>query len=158
MEMKVLCYGEPAIITDFSPTQYLIRYADDVIEWIDKDNLELQILSKLSRKQHTPLKRVNMRRVNPKRRKTAFKKHFGSSERVITINKMTCSVKGCYNTNIVNAHLISRGSGGTYKDIIPLCNTHHQEEHAIGTSSFLTKYGLNAEGEIKRVRTALGEI
>jgi len=155
---KILCYGEPAIITDSSSTQYLIRYEDDVKEWVDKDNPELIILGKSSRKQRKPLKRTRIPKVNKKRRKERFERDFGTSERVLAIKAMDCSVSGCVNRDIVNAHLISRGSGGSYEDIIPLCNFHHNEEHSIGTKSFLTKYGLDAGEEIKRVRTSLGEI
>lgn len=44
------------------------------------------------------------------------------------------------------AHIRSRGAGGddVFDNIIPLCRTHHVEQHKIGWVKFLKKYELES--------------
>ena len=42
------------------------------------------------------------------------------------------------------AHIKSRGAGGKdERNIVPLCRSHHREQHTIGIQSFAAKYGLD---------------
>ena len=152
--MKALCYGEPCKILSQKDGVCKVEYSDGVIEDVPEELIEYQRVYKTKK----PLRRTRIKKVNPKRRKELFKRNFHSKERVEKINNMSCSVIGCKNKNIANAHMKSRGAGGDYKSIIPLCHQHHQEEHQIGNGVFLRKYGINVKEKIKEVRELLGEI
>ncbi|MCA9329230.1 hypothetical protein KDA11_01160, partial [Candidatus Saccharibacteria bacterium] len=69
--------------------------------------------------------------------------NFGVDERITIINAMPCCVDGCTRSPSVNMHTRSRGAGGTYRDIIPACQMHHDESHRLGIKTFATKYGLD---------------
>lgn len=73
--------------------------------------------------------------------KASWVKQYGSLERVRAIQRMLCPI--CFHTPCENAHIKSRGAGGTYLDIIPLCPKHHHEFHQIGINSFQKKYNIN---------------
>ncbi len=50
---------------------------------------------------------------------------------------MTCDWSEC-------AHVVSRGAGGADRDnTVPMCRSHHREQHRIGIKSFEQKYGLD---------------
>lgn len=41
-------------------------------------------------------------------------------------------------------HVRSRGAGGRdYGNLVPMCATHHQEQHSIGQRSFEKRHGVN---------------
>jgi hypothetical protein len=92
-------------------------------------------------KRKTPLKTTKpMAKSNAKRKKARFLKAFGSRERVLAIKAMPCLVCGALPSD--NAHIKSRGAGGSFRDVVPLCRNHHQEHHA-GPKALEAKYGLN---------------
>lgn len=72
-----------------------------------------------------------------------FDKHFHSKERVLFIQSLPCIVCGL--TPSQNAHVKSRGAGGTYLDIVPLCYKHHLEQGQIGITTFAGKYYLDLD-------------
>lgn len=92
----------------------------------------------LSRK--APIKRgtVPLAKVNAKRRARLFADGFHSKRRVEWVRSLPSVVSG--RGPCVNAHVVSRGAGGTYRDIVPLTNAEHIELHAIGTASFEAKH------------------
>ena len=59
-----------------------------------------------------------MKARNPKRRASLFAKQFGSRERVEAIRALVCYV--CQKEPAENAHLKSRATGGTWRDIVDL--------------------------------------
>ena len=68
-----------------------------------------------------------------------FARQFHSKERVEWVKSQPCHVtrqKG----NIVNAHMKSRGSGGTYADIVPLDWTVHFDFDTMPAQKFEQKY------------------
>ena len=69
-----------------------------------------------------------------------FEKSFGSEDRVNFIKSLPCLV--CGNTPCDNAHVKSRGAGGDYTCIVPLCRVHHTEQGMIGIKTFQNKYNL----------------
>lgn len=40
-------------------------------------------------------------------------------------------------------HVRTRGAGGTDRQAVPLCHTHHMERHTIGIKTFQAKYGVD---------------
>jgi len=42
---------------------------------------------------------------------------------------------------------VSRGAGGTWRDIFGACWLHHHESHHTGLHAFAVKYGLDLEAE-----------
>jgi hypothetical protein len=100
----------------------------------------------------TPLKRGKpVNRVNRKRRVARSKAAFG--DKAAWIRMEPCAVfehgRGLNDCNHMAkreaAHVKSRGAGGTSTHMIPLCNLHHAEQHAVGIQTFATKYGLDLE-------------
>lgn len=68
-------------------------------------------------------------------------KYFCSEERVQAIKESQCII--CSSLPSDNAHVRSRGSGGTWKDIIPLCRIHHTELDTKGINTFEKKHQIN---------------
>ena len=79
----------------------------------------------------------------------SFEHHYGSQERVEAVHRMRCLI--CFRLPSENAHVKSKGAGGTYKDIVPLCHRHHREQHQIGIATFSQKYDVNLATEAARV-------
>ena len=71
-----------------------------------------------------------------------FAKAFHSEARVHWINRMPCCVSGCSDFS-VNAHVKTRNSGGTWRDIFNICWIHHEEQHKKGIRTFARKYGID---------------
>lgn len=61
---------------------------------------------------------------NRERKAKLFAAQFGSAERVEAIKSLPCVVCGKVPTE--NAHLKSRATGGTWRDVTPLCVLHHR--------------------------------
>ena len=74
----------------------------------------------MSRQQRVKRKRREVRRAR------LFERSFHSEERVLFIKSLPCEVTGRLSETVVNAHMKSRGAGGTYKDIVPLSSEVHQ--------------------------------
>jgi len=53
------------------------------------------------------------------------------------------------------AHVRSRGAGGTRRDLVPLCQGHHREQHARGVVTFEKTYGVNLDAEARRIADKL---
>lgn len=50
------------------------------------------------------------------------------------------------------AHVISRGAGGQDAgNLLPLCTTHHREQHAIGIRSFEAKHAVSLRATAERL-------
>ena len=78
-----------------------------------------------------------------------FRKSFGSQGRVLFIKSLPCLV--CGRIPSVNAHIKSRGSGGDYRSIVPLCRIHHTEQGQIGIVTFANKYNIDLEVEAAKI-------
>lgn len=87
--------------------------------------------------------------VNRKRKAALWATQYGSLARVIAVKALPSVVSG--RTPCVNAHVRSRGAGGTYRDIVPLTDAEHRELHAIGIASFQAKYNVSLTAEAARV-------
>lgn len=65
------------------------------------------------------------------------------------IRTLPCLV--CGNLPSQAAHVKSRGAGGLSEDLVPLCHTHHAEQHAIGMGSFMVKIGMDLSMQANRL-------
>ena len=75
-------------------------------------------------------------------RKTArLEKHWGPDGFVEWCKTMNCVVTG--QSGVELHHVKSRGSGGTWKDIVPLSPEKHRELHRIGVKSFEERYTIS---------------
>lgn len=88
-------------------------------------------------------RRTPLRAVNPVRRQQRFEDAFHSVAFVTWIKSLSCSVQGCRSRRIEAPHVSSRGAGGTYEDVVPLCSRHHRESHDVGIRTFERRYGLD---------------
>jgi len=57
------------------------------------------------------------------------------------INCLPCEVTRRGFLERENAHMKSRGAGGTYKDIVPLCAIVHRDFDEMPESKFCERYG-----------------
>jgi hypothetical protein len=78
-----------------------------------------------------------------------FGKQFHSPEFVEFTRTAPSAVSG--NIPCLCSHSArSRGAGGTYRDVVPLTDDEHREEHAIGVRTFWRSAGRNPKVEARR--------
>lgn len=78
------------------------------------------------------------------RKKERFARQFHSKQRVAWVQSLPCHVTE-KRGNVVNAHVKSRGSGGTYKDIVPLDWAVHTDFDTMPEDKFEQKYRYTKE-------------
>ena len=78
------------------------------------------------------------------RKKALFARHFDSQESGEWFRSLPCALTGLEGESH-NAHTKSRGSGGSYKDIVPLSFLAHRDYDELGRVSFAIKYGTTKE-------------
>lgn len=87
-------------------------------------------------------RRIPMKRVNPKRKREAFSRAYGSPQRVAWVKGHPCIVCGAIPSE--NAH--TRTGGASRKAdacwIVPLCKKHHAELHRHGINTFEITHGF----------------
>ena len=127
--MTGIYFGEIVEILFERKGDFYIKYDDGLEEFVPQNDV-----SDVRGRRHK-------KSANSERKTKKFIKHFGSKERVKRINCQPCVV--CYTTPSQNAHILSKGAGGTYNDIIPLCQKCHAEQHQIGIKSFAEKYQID---------------
>lgn len=98
----------------------------------------------MSRQQGYKRKRRQVRRAR------LFERTFHSEERVIFIKSLPCEVTGKVSTTpcsspVVNAHMKSRGAGGTYRDIVPLSWEVHLDFDVMGALEFERRWGRSKQ-------------
>lgn len=93
----------------------------------------------------TPLRvRVKISPRNDERRRRLFLRAYGSEERVAWIRRQPCAVPGCgWRHGCHNAHVLSKGAGGTADDVVPLCGLHHHQQHQLGAQTFEERHGVD---------------
>jgi len=74
------------------------------------------------------------------RRKAIFKRNFHSVERVKFMRSQPCEVTKIESDTVQNAHMRTRGSGGTYLDIVPLSFEVHMDFDRMSEWDFYQKY------------------
>jgi hypothetical protein len=78
------------------------------------------------------------------RTRELFARHFHSQARVEWIRDLPCALTGIEGQSH-NAHTKSRGSGGTYQDIVPLSFLAHRDYDELGEEHFSAKYGTTKD-------------
>ena len=81
--------------------------------------------------------------MNARRKAEKFARQFHSAEFVEWSNIQPSAVSFRWPT--VCAHNPTRGAGGTWRDITPLTDSEHKEQHAHGMETFQRKYGIRFE-------------
>lgn len=88
-------------------------------------------------------RKVRVKPINKKRRAVLFTKHFHSTGYLTYVHGLDCCVgRGCAGP-IQAAHVQSRGAGGTYESIVPMCSYHHNAQHSSGIESFQRQHALD---------------
>lgn len=106
-----------------------------------KRKTPLRAKKRIQSKAAKPKPRKPIKKTNPKRRKKRFADAFGGEDRVAFVQALPCIV--CWKRPSEVAHIRSRGAGGKAADTVPLCKTHHAEQHAVGVKTFAAKYELD---------------
>lgn len=83
------------------------------------------------------MKTQAQRRTQKKKQK--FERQFHSQERVEFFRRLPCELTGTANQSH-NAHMKSRGAGGSYKDIVPLQFMAHKDFDEMPNEKFEAKY------------------
>ena len=68
------------------------------------------------------------------------------------IQKLPCV--RCGEGPCANHHDPTKGAGGTYTDISPLCHTCHQRRHNVGAKTFWLEVGMSYEESNARTHEA----
>jgi hypothetical protein len=79
------------------------------------------------------------------KREALFTRNFHSALRVAWIRGLPCEVTGEHKGECVNAHMKSRGAGGTWRDIVPLSWECHQDFDTMPAEKFQQKYNRSKE-------------
>ena len=83
--------------------------------------------------------------VNPERKAKLFAKQFGEGGRYAAwIRSRPCAACGRRDT-LQAHHVRSRGAGGTWSDLVPLCSEHHAFAHAHGSRALELWWNINLE-------------
>lgn len=79
---------------------------------------------------------------NADRAAKAWVKYYHSEAYLFYIKRHACIVTGC-RRQADAAHAVSKGAGGTWRDLFPCCHEHHMEQHNGGMQTFMDKYGVD---------------
>lgn len=122
-------------------------------------------------KRSTPLKRTSglsqgggltrspIKSANLARRRKMHDRNFG--DRSEHIRAMPCLVGGDCSGQIVAAHVKARGMGGcnsSRRSLVPLCWSHHEEQHRIGATTFAQHYALDLERWADEIASRLDDL
>lgn len=91
-----------------------------------------------SMKRSKPLRRTRINKVSAARRSRRFQRHYYSEAYVLAIKAMQCVV--CLKRPCHAHHVKTKGAGGDYTNLVPLCPTHHREVHDSGVHTFRDRH------------------
>lgn len=99
-------------------------------------------------------RKTRMKARNSKRKAKLYAKNFG--EHADWVRTLACLVNDAECRGLVEPHHYPTvGSGGTAKNITPLCNFHHIAQfHRMGPKTFQERYGL----DLKAIAACLWKI
>lgn len=89
-----------------------------------------------------PKRKTRIAPVNPNRAAARLERDFGSEAFRAWVRGLGCSVPSCGSADVELAHARSRGAGGDWTMIAPLCHAHHQLAHTIGQRTFEARFGF----------------
>lgn len=99
--------------------------------------------ARLAPRERKPRKRI--RPVNRERLSRRREVQYGPAGFLDWLHSLGCSVPSCGAADIEAAHATSRGAGGTWEDLLPLCTRHHRMQHDKGVKSFERYVGFSLE-------------
>ena len=85
--------------------------------------------------------RIKARRKSKQERDAYVRKYYGSQDRLLRIKATPCAV--CGELPSENHHVRSKGAGGTWENVVPLCARHHRAFHDLGYYTFSNRYGID---------------
>lgn len=83
------------------------------------------------------------------RQSKRFRKHYYSEAYVLAIKAMHCL--SCRKRPCHAHHVKTKGAGGTYRDLVPLCPKHHMELHNSGRKTFAAGHSVNLTEQAERI-------
>ena len=92
-------------------------------------------------------KGVNKR--NRARAAKEFRRAYGSKQRAAWIASLPCIV--CATIPSENAHIRTRGAGGDWRDVVPLCQSCHAAQHTEGIETFQERRGIDLRAHADRL-------
>ncbi len=110
-----------------------------------------------------PKKGAYDRKRKRERRAADWRRWYGSSNYVAAVHRHTCLVMGSANPTpclgpMEAAHVEKKTRPGiTWRDIVPLCRQHHNEQEG-ATASFEAKYGLDLADAAMRYTNLHGHL
>jgi hypothetical protein len=87
-------------------------------------------------------KRAPVNPVNRERRAERWADGYHSGEFVEWVKSHPCCVPACGRADIEVAHVRSRGAGGSWQNVVPLCGAHHRRSHTEGIKTFERSIGF----------------
>jgi hypothetical protein len=103
-------------------------------------------------KRKTPMARTGrLRPRNPERARKRQLEAFGPQAALC--RRLPCCV--CGDSPCDPHHLKSRGAGGTDRDTVPLCRTHHDMAHQMGAVTFWSLHQLDSEWILDQLRAQI---
>lgn len=90
-------------------------------------------------------RKAKIRPVNPERQRRLRVRNYHSDEFIDWIHGLSCVVNGCGSQEIEASHIRSRGAGGRWEDVVPMCRAHHREFHDMGVRTWSSKYALSLD-------------
>ena len=81
--------------------------------------------------------------VNKERRAKLREIQYGPDDFVFWVHALSCIVPGCTNRDVEEAHVRSRAAGGSWRDVVPMCKSHHRRSHTAGILTFERETGLD---------------
>ena len=92
----------------------------------------------------------------PERKAAKFRRHFYNKTYLKAIQEMPCLV--CRRSPCHAHHHPTKGAGGTWRDLTPLCPVCHGEFHSQGQRTFQEKHGLDLREEARAVYNNLSQL
>lgn len=107
---------------------------EQVARWEDRRRASV---AKWREKPRKPVAKKNAKRLARLR-----DAQYGPPGFVEWVHSLGCSVPSCGRTEIEAAHATSRGAGGDWRGVLPLCSAHHEAQHRKGIETFERHVGF----------------
>lgn len=98
-----------------------------------------------------PKRKTRIAPRNEKRASVTWARAFHSEAYVAHVHSFECIVPGCESRQIEACHAVSRGAGGTWRDLFACCHVHHEIQHFNGIETFQRAFGVSVRDAADRV-------
>ncbi|MEM7048952.1 MAG: hypothetical protein AAF604_04795 [Acidobacteriota bacterium] len=104
------------------------------------------------------VRHVRLRARNPERMKLRKEAAYGpGGVQGAFVREHDCCVPGCWWRPIHAHHYITRGAGGNWRHLVPLCSRHHDEFHDRGRETFARNHRVDL-AEVARQMVTSGPL